>query len=107
MSKPYAKILENRIKSLLSSNTKYQKSDLALMSRLWFDDINVHEYGNINSLSAINVLHMLNEGRLTSWDSATRCRRKLQAKFPELRNELTYKGRKNKEKIMRESKQYY
>jgi len=107
MNRRYAKILEGRIKSLLASNIKYQMSDLALMSRLWFDDINLHEYGNVNSLSAINVLHMIKEGKLTSWDSATRCRRKLQSKFPELRNELTYKGRKNKEMIMRENKQYY
>ena len=36
-------------------------------------------------------------GDLTKWETATRIRRKLQAKFKQLRDEETYKGRKLEE----------
>ncbi|MBC8304024.1 MAG: hypothetical protein H8E55_50730 [Pelagibacterales bacterium] len=102
------KLLENRIKQLLSENLKYQKSDLDLMTRIWYDDLKIIRYGRIDEgFTAINMLNLLRDGRLTSWDSATRCRRKIQRKFPQLRDESTYKGRKDKEATMRLRNQFY
>ena len=99
--------LESRIKKLLVSNEKYKKSDLDLMARLWYDDLTTIGYGTVESYSAVNFLNLLREGRLTSWESASRCRRKLQQKFPQLRDENTYKGRKKKESVMRNTRQFY
>lgn len=99
--------LESRIKKLLASDKKYQKSDLDLMARVWYDDLMMINYGIPDKCSAVHFLNLLRDGKLTSWDSATRCRRKLQQKFPELRDEKTHKGRKNMETVMRESKQFY
>ena len=33
------KYLEERVKRLLAENKTYQKSDLALISRIWFEDL--------------------------------------------------------------------
>lgn len=105
------KHLEERVKKLLSpyqeGHKKYQKSDLALMSRIWFDDLNRIHYGGINQITALQFLDMLRNGELTKSESVTRCRRKLQAKHPELRDEKVYKGRHNQATIMREKSQYY
>ena len=101
------KKLEQRVKSLLAEDKKYQTSDLVLMSRIWFDDINRIYYNNIDDVSVVRFLMLLRDGALTKSESVTRCRRKLQQKYPELRDEKVYKGRKDKEKEMRESSQYY
>ena len=50
---------------------------------------------------------MLRKGELTKSESVTRCRRKLQAKHPELRDDKVYKGRKDKEHVMRSKSQFY
>tara|TARA_R100000656_G_scaffold114311_1_gene86694 strand:+ start:129 stop:473 length:345 start_codon:yes stop_codon:yes gene_type:complete len=104
------KFLEIRVKQLLADpdvGHKYQRSDLALMSRIWFDDVNRIHYGGINQITALKFLDMLRNGELTKSESVTRCRRKLQAQYPELRDDAVYKGRKDKEKEMCEKLQYY
>ena len=50
---------------------------------------------------------MLRNGELTKSESVTRCRRKLQAQYPELRDDKVYKGRKTKAKEMRLKGQWY
>ena len=90
--------MRNRVKKLLAENVKYQKSDLTLMARIWFDDLKaIHYGGDIEDVSAIHFLNYLVDGHLTQWESATRVRRKLQSKHKELRDEDTYKGRKEEE----------
>lgn len=102
-----AKYIKNKIKRFLGEDEKYRKSDLNLMARIWYDDLIRVGYGTPESYSAVDFLNMLRDGKLTNWDSATRCRRELQQKFPELRDEKVYKGRKKKETVMREKRQYY
>lgn len=101
------RLLEQRVRTLLSLNDRYQKSDLALMSRIWYDDLRKIHYSDISSISAVKFLTMIKDGELTKWESVTRCRRKLQAKHPELRDDKVYKGRKDKEHIMRSKSQFY
>jgi|TARA_R100000742_G_C4246234_1_gene65138 hypothetical protein len=101
------KMLDKRVKSILAEDEKYQTSDLKLMARIWFEDISSITHGNPTSLDALNFLKLLRDGNLTKSESVTRCRRKIQAKFPELRVEKVYKGRKDKEKEMRSNSQYY
>ena len=75
------KELKNRIRTLLESNKKYRSSDYALMARIWFDDIGI----SINQTSAIDLLCMIRDGEVTKWESAVRCRRKIQELHPHLR----------------------
>ena len=101
------KYLEARVKRLLVENETYQKSDLALISRIWFEDLKRIKYDNVNGTGAIEFLHLLRDGALTKHESVTRCRRKLQAQYPELRDESVYKGRKNVEKQMKNERTYW
>ena len=101
------KHLEQRVKRLLSDDKKYQKSDLALMSRIWYDDLNRIFYDSIEDVSAIKFLDLLRSGDLTKSESVIRCRRKLQQKYPHLRDDTVYKGRKDKEVKMRKTAQWY
>tara|TARA_Y100000593_G_C4113540_1_gene239122 strand:+ start:241 stop:555 length:315 start_codon:yes stop_codon:yes gene_type:complete len=101
------KHLEQRVKRLLSEDVKYQKSDLALISRIWYDDLNKIFYDRIDNVTAIKFLDLLRNGDLTRSESVTRCRRKLQQKYPHLRDDAVYKGRKDKEVKMRKTSQWY
>ena len=101
------KYLEARVKRLLSENKTYQKSDLALISRVWFEDLKRVKHDNINGTGALEFLHLLRDGALTNHESVTRCRRKLQADYPELRDDAVYKGRANVEKQMKEEQTYW
>ena len=89
--------MRNRVKRLLAEDDKYKKSDYALMARIWWDDLKVLHYGTVADVTAIEFLEHLVNGDLTKWETATRIRRKLQAKFKQLRDEETYKGRKAEE----------
>ena len=102
-----SQLLKHRVRNLLASDKKYQKSDLALVARIWYDDIQAIKYGDIENTSAIAVLDMLRNGDLTKSESITRCRRELQSEHPELRDETVYKGRKDKEQSMRSKSQFY
>tara|TARA_R110002012_G_scaffold318326_1_gene536458 strand:+ start:8 stop:349 length:342 start_codon:yes stop_codon:yes gene_type:complete len=101
------KYLEARVKRLLSEQKTYQKSDLALVSRIWFEDLKRIKYDNVNGTGAIEFLHLLRDGALTSHESVTRCRRKLQAQYPELRDESVYKGRAKIQKQMKKEGTYW
>ena len=101
------KYLEARVKRLLSEQKTYQKSDLALISRIWFEDLKRIKYDSVNGTGAIEFLHLLRDGALTSHDSVTRCRRKLQAQYPELRDDSVYKGRAKVEKQMKSEGTYW
>jgi hypothetical protein len=90
--------MRNRVKKLLAEDDKYKKSDYSLMARIWYDDLKVIHYDQIEDITAVDFLNHLVNGDLTKWETATRIRRKLQSKFKELRDEETYKGRKEEER---------
>ena len=85
--------LKKRIKNLLAEDIKYQISDEVLMARIWYDDILKLNYGNMEGLKAYHILHMLREGKLTSYKSASRKRREIQHQYPQLRDEETWNKR--------------
>ena len=87
-----AKLMERRIKKLLAAEWRYRVSDTALMARVWYDDL-IAQGKLISEMTAVDLLIQLKEDNLTNWETATRVRRKLQAKHKELRNEDVYKGR--------------
>ena len=78
--------LKDRIKQILVNNPKARESNNVLMASVWNKDIGG---GHILDLAA------LASGKLTSWDSATRAKRKLQEEHPELRGQ-SYNLRKAK-----------
>ena len=101
------KELEFRVKGLLAE-PEYRKSDVALMCRIWYEDILKIKYApSLDNISATEVLQLIKDQSLTSWDSVTRCRRKLQEKFPELRDAEVWEKRHGRAKEMKATKVYY
>tara|TARA_R100001244_G_scaffold68988_1_gene56483 strand:- start:2796 stop:3092 length:297 start_codon:yes stop_codon:yes gene_type:complete len=78
--------LKNRIKQILVNNPKARESNDVLMASVWNKDIGG---GHILDLAVLAL------SKLTSWDSATRAKRKLQEEHPELRGQ-SYNLRKAK-----------
>jgi hypothetical protein len=101
------KYLEARVRRLLVENKTYQKSDLALISRIWFEDLKRIKHDNVNGTTAIQFLELLRDGSLTGHDSVTRCRRQIQSNHPELRDESVYKGRAKVQKQMLDKRTYW
>ena len=85
------KELKPRIKELLESNSVYRDSDLSLMARIWYEDFDKL----LNDKHYTRFLTALKNGLLTNWDSATRCRRKMQEEYPHLRGK-NYVNRQEK-----------
>ena len=85
--------LKDRIKVYLMSYPETRDSNEALMSIIWqqeTDKFIINADG-----THINPLALLKNNKLTSWDSATRAKRKLQEEHPELRGQ-SYTKRKAK-----------
>ena len=70
--------MKSKIMDLLVSNPFYQKSDNALLARIWYD----HLKFKINDMSAIDLLTELKKGNLPNHKSITRLRRKIQNDSP-------------------------
>jgi len=87
-----AKLMQQRIKKLLAAEWRYRVSDNSLMARVWYDDL-VAQGKSVSNMTGVEVLLEIQKGNLTNWETATRVRRKLQAKHKELREEDVYKGR--------------
>ena len=76
--------LNKRIKSYLIKYPMLRDSDNMLMARIWHDEIEASQ-GLIEN--ATEVLIAIAKRQLSPWESATRCRRKIQEKYPELRGQ--------------------
>jgi ABC-type uncharacterized transport system ATPase component len=78
----FGKDLNKRIIKYLVNNPDLRDSDSKLMARIWYDEVQ-STLGLIET--AEELLIAVSKGQLTNWESATRCRRKIQEEVPELR----------------------
>jgi hypothetical protein len=87
-----------RVKLLLESHSHYRDNDNMLVSKIWWQEI----FGGAKvkrencTMSLYDFLTNYTNGEVTSADSITRARRKLQEEFPHLRGK-TYNQRQNVE----------
>ena len=95
------RLVRNRVKKLLDLDEKYRDSDIALMTRIWFEDFESLPVKYRQDSSAFHFLKALRDGHLTSWDSITRMRRKLQEMYPYLEGK-TRRLRKMKSSYIKE-----
>jgi hypothetical protein len=86
--------LKERVKYILMNYPLARETNNYFMSVIWADDI---KKGPVMPSSAFGLLQVLGIDALTSWDSATRIKRKIQEEHPELRGN-SYLKRKNKAK---------
>ena len=72
------------VKRLLTKIPRLRDSDERLMATMWFKHIGEDK---VKDLTAINLLQKLSDGQLPSYESISRCRRKLQEEYPDLRGD--------------------
>jgi|TARA_R100001594_G_scaffold138170_1_gene181666 hypothetical protein len=77
-------ILVDEIKLFLTNYKVLRDSDERLMANIWAKFLGREE---IKILTATDILHLLAKGDLPSYESISRCRRKLQQEFPRLRGD--------------------
>lgn len=77
-----------KVESLLMQSSQYRNNDDALVVRFWWDELPNKE------ISAKDFLIQYKLGNLTSADTITRARRKLQELYPHLRGEVWEKRHK-------------
>ena len=88
--------LKERVRQMLIKYPGTRKSDNMLMVMLWDQDIDkamMEGNGYKVNVQYGYFLKMLMNNKLTNWESATRVRRELQRKHPELRDDVTYEKR--------------
>jgi len=94
----FGKDLYSKISTYLMNNPDLRDSDSKLMARIWYDEVQ-STLGLIET--AEELLIAVSKGQLTNWESATRCRRKIQEEIPELRGK-DYNLRKSKAKRVKD-----
>ena len=90
------------VRHLLTQAPRLRDSDERLMATIWFKHIGEDK---IKSLSAINLLQVLADGGLPSYESISRCRRKIQEEVPELRGKKWKERHDAEEAVKTELKQ--
>ena len=88
-------ILVDEIKLFLTNYKVLRDSDERLMANIWAKFLGREE---IKILTATDILHLLAKGDLPSYESISRCRRKIQETTPMLRGttwELRHKRQKS------------
>ena len=78
----------NTVKAMLTEYPHLRDDDQKLMANMWYKTIcyDIDGY-NAGEMSAFDLLQMLSDRRLPSYESISRCRRKLQEEFPDLRGD--------------------
>ena len=87
------------VQEFLTKHPSLRDSDEKLMANIWWSHIRFNIGENASSKA---LLSMLAEGKLPSYESISRCRRKLQEECPNLRGEKWYERHKRSKKIRKE-----
>ena len=77
-------ILVDEIETFLINHKALRDSDERLMANIWGKYIGMD---SVKFLNANDILKMLSKGELPSYESISRCRRKLQQSIPKLRGD--------------------
>ena len=86
----------NKVVNLLTKHPSLRDSDERLAANIWYNNIK-----NVDEIDAITLLSRFAEGKLPSYESISRCRRKLQEEKPELRGKK-WEKRHSKQRVIKE-----
>jgi hypothetical protein len=86
---------------LLTQYPTFRDSDEQLVAWIWGLEMNAKGYST-GTLPTQKFLRILADGQLTSSDSITRMRRRVQEEFVELRGEKYSKRQSNQEKVKKD-----
>jgi hypothetical protein len=88
------KDLYDRVKILLQLDSRLRESDSLLMARVWWNDATkLNKFPD--EISGTELLILISDKKLSSYESITRARRKVMEECPELRGK-NYTARKKK-----------
>ena len=86
----------DKVINLLTKHPSLRDSDERLTANIWYNNIK-----NVKEINAITLLSRFAEGKLPSYESISRCRRKVQEEKPELRGKKWFK-RHTKQAIIKQ-----
>ena len=86
----------NRVINLLTKHPSLRDSDERLTANIWYNSTK-----NVKEIDALTLLSRFAEGKLPSYESISRCRRKVQEEKPELRGKK-WEKRHTRQKIIKE-----
>ena len=90
----------NKVVNLLTDHPSLRDSDERLTANIWYNYIK-----NIDELTAREIMTSFAEGNLPSYESISRCRRKIQEEKPELRGKKWIKRHAKQKDIKNEIKE--
>jgi len=86
----------DKVINLLTKHPSLRDSDERLAANIWYNNIK-----NVDEIDAITLLSRFAEGKLPSYESISRCRRKIQEEKPDLRGKKWAK-RHSKQRVIKE-----
>ena len=89
----------DEVEKMLLMYPSLRDNDERLMANIWYKFIGDN---TLTYTSGFNVLSMLSKGKLPSYESVSRCRRKIQELKPKLRGEKWTERQKRAKKIKKE-----
>ena len=87
----------DEVEKFLTRYPLLRDNDERLMANIWSSHI-----GNLEDIDGKEILHMLASHKLPSYESISRCRRKIQEKKPHLRGEKWNERHKRAKEIRKE-----
>jgi hypothetical protein len=91
------------VKSLLTEHPSLRESDERLIANIWYKE--VKQITQKENATALELLKLLSEKKLTNSESIRRSRQKTQELYPELRGK-NYKKRKEETAVVKENLGY-
>ena len=86
----------DKVVNLLTEHPSLRDSDERLIANIWYNNIK-----NVDEIDAITLLSRFAEGKLPSYESISRCRRKIQEEKPDLRGKKWAK-RHSKQQLVKD-----
>ncbi|HIJ12067.1 TPA: hypothetical protein HA278_08480 [Candidatus Woesearchaeota archaeon] len=87
------------VTALLKKHSHLRDSDEKLMANVWFQFVSKDDAFEVKRMTAMQLLEELSRGNLPSYESISRCRRKVQEQNEGLRGELWDKRHQRAETI--------
>ena len=85
----------DKVINLLTNHPSLRDSDERLTANIWYNHTK-----NVKEIDAVTLLSRFAKGNLPSYESISRCRRKIQEEKPELRGKK-WEKRHSKQKIIK------
>ena len=98
------KTVERKVVLFLEDKEELRDSDNKLVASIWWSHIK--ETRNPSKMSALDLLIALGNNELPSWETLTRCRRKVQEKRTDLRGKKYDARQKHQKEVIKDLREY-